>query len=339
MKNNHLVILLVVALLAACQAELPEGILSERKMERVLYDYHKAQGMADIGVLEGRNDEVQRYELQEAVFRKHKITRADFDSSMNYYCSNLERLNKIYMRLDRRLKREAEAMGEVEQSGNVYKSLSLEGDTANVWGGAQVIVLTNNPGDNVAAWRQPCDSTWLSDDDLMWHFEHKYLARDGQPELFADLIVTYTNDSVRAIQRRVHNNHAIDLRQDTPKGWVPRTIAGHLFMKPERDAGKRIVIITTNHLLVRFHKNRDDKAEADSMTVDSLKRSIEGTDSILIDSIDGSPLDGSRRLTPTEFRNRQPVDQKIDVVKEKPYQPSARPTRNHLQPVRRPLKR
>lgn len=338
-KRKVFFVISVVLLFAACQAELPKGVMSERRLERVLYDYHKAQSMADIGVLEGRNDEVQRYEFEEAVFRKHKITRADFDSSMNYYCSNLERLNRIYKHLNRRLKREAEALGEVEQTGTAYTSLSAEGDTANVWGGAPITVVTNVPGDNVVTWRQPCDSTWQAGDDLMWHFEHKHLSRGTSPQLFADVVVTYTNDSVRAIQRRVHNDFGMDLRVPTPSGWTPRSISGHLYMPPESQADQRALYVVSGHLLVRFRKNVQPAVKADSLSVDSLGRPALGNDSLLHDSLRPNNDDQERRLSPTEFRERQNVDQKIDIVKEKPYQPSARPSRGHLQPARRTPRR
>ena len=338
MKLNRLFPILAVLLFVACQAELPKGVLSERRLERVLYDYHKAQGMADAGVIDGKSGDLQRYELQEAVFRKHKITREQFDSTMNYYCSNLERLNRIYKHLDRRLKREAEALGEVEQSGSAYTSLSAEGDTANVWGGSAIIVVTNVPGNNVITWRQPCDSTWRSDDDIMWRFESKYLSRAGTPELFADIVVTYTNDSVRAFQRRARSDGFSELRMATPSGWTPRSIAGHLYMPPTQAAEERSLYVLHDHLLVRFRKNVET-APVDSLAADSLRNRAVTPDSLAADSAARLVPDDDRRLSPTEFRESQSVDQKIDIVKEKPYQPSARPSRGHLQPARRRVQR
>lgn len=338
MKPNHLLSILALLLFVGCQAELPKGVLSERRLERVLYDYHKAQGMADAGVIEGKSGDLQRYELQEAVFRKHKITRERFDTTMNYYCSNLERLNRIYKRLDRRLKREAEALGEVEQSGSAYTSLSAEGDTANVWGGASIIVVTNVPGSNVITWRQPCDSTWHSDDDIMWRFDSKYLSRAQTPELFADVVVTYTNDSVRAFQRRARSEGSTELRMATPTGWTPRSISGHLYMPPTQAADQRSLYVVQNHLLVRFRKNVETKP-ADSLAADSLKKSSVLPDSLAADSAARLVPDDDRRLSPTEFRESQSVDQKIDIIKEKPYQPTARPSRGHLQQPRRRVQR
>ena len=334
LKRKLLFPLLALLLCVACQVELPKGVLTERRLERVLYDYHKAQGMADVGVVEGRNSEILRYELEEAVFRKHKITRAEFDSSMNYYCSNLERLNRVYKHLNRRFKRESEAFGDVEQSGAAFTSLSAEGDTANVWGGASIIVVTNVPGNNLISWRQPCDSTWRNDDDIMWRFDSKYLSRMGTTEMFADLVVTYTNDSIRAALRRVRSDHTTELRMGTPKGWTPRSISGHLYIPAAEKAEQRSLYVLHNLMLVRFRKDVEPQTKTDGLATDSLGRHA-ATDSLLVDSLATESGTDERRLSPTEFRDQQSVDQKIDVVKEKPYQPSARPSRGHLQPVRR----
>ncbi len=339
MKPKHLLLLFALLLLVACQVELPKGVLSERRLERVLYDYHKAQGLADAGVIEGKSGDAQRYALQEAVFRKHNITREQFDSTMNYYCSNLERLNRIYKHLDRRLKREAEALGELEQSSSAYTSLSAEGDTANVWGGAHIIVVTNVPGNNVITWRQPCDSTWHSDDDLMWKFESKYLSRTGTPDLYADIIVTYTNDSVRAFQRRARSEGSSELQMPTPSGWTPKSIAGHLYMPSTNEAEQRALYVLSGHLLVRFRKEVKASATG-NQSADSLHNVVVVSDSLQNDSArQADARDTERRLSPAEFRDQQSVDQKLDIVKERPYQPAARPSRGHLQPNRRRIQR
>jgi hypothetical protein len=45
MRNlKSIAVLCLVAVLASCKPPLPDGVLSEGKMERVLYDFHLAQG-------------------------------------------------------------------------------------------------------------------------------------------------------------------------------------------------------------------------------------------------------------------------------------------------------
>ena len=110
-------------------------------------------------------------------------------------------------------------------------------------------------------------------------------------------------------------------------------------MPPESQADQRALYVVSGHLLVRFRKNVQPAVKTDSLGVDSLGRPALGNDSLLHDSLRPNNDDQERRLSPTEFRERQNVDQKIDIVKEKPYQPSARPSRGHLQPARRTPRR
>jgi hypothetical protein len=72
----------------------PFHVLSGKKMEAVLFDMYIAQAEID----NNRNvfsDSARKQDLLNAVFRKHKITQADFDSSLLWYSDNLEQYAKI----------------------------------------------------------------------------------------------------------------------------------------------------------------------------------------------------------------------------------------------------
>lgn len=126
--------------------------MSESKMEEVLYDYHVAQAMSEVSTEPGKTIDFQRYELQEAVLRKHGITQAEFDSSMVFYCSDLDRMNRLYQHLSERLDRDAEALGASLGSGDIYAGLTADGDTANVWSGRQLFAIRNRSGENLRSW-------------------------------------------------------------------------------------------------------------------------------------------------------------------------------------------
>ncbi|MBR2863512.1 MAG: DUF4296 domain-containing protein, partial [Bacteroidaceae bacterium] len=71
----------VAGLLFSCKPGRPDGILSERKMENVLYDYHIAKALAQRS---GDSIEQKLSLYTQAVFQKHKVTEAVFDSSLRY---------------------------------------------------------------------------------------------------------------------------------------------------------------------------------------------------------------------------------------------------------------
>ena len=94
------------------------------------------------------------------------------------------------------------------------------------------------------------------------------------------------------------------------------------------------LIVICNPALIRFHKSqawRDEKAGktqpgvADSLQVKA--DSLASTPSAL-DSAQHKPAPDDHRLSPTEFREQQPMDRKIEIVKEKPYQVRKRPKKN-----------
>ena len=91
---SFLSLFLVCFVLIGCKPKRPKGILSEGKMEKVMVDYHLAQGMAEVSN-EG-DMEATRYKYIQAVFKKHHITEAEFDSSLVYYFMNSEKFFEIY---------------------------------------------------------------------------------------------------------------------------------------------------------------------------------------------------------------------------------------------------
>ncbi|MCR5181067.1 MAG: DUF4296 domain-containing protein [Bacteroidaceae bacterium] len=314
MINRRYLFLLVLQplLLLGCKPSLPDDVMSERKMERVLYDFHIAQGMTEhVPRSEGQDYESMRYELQQAVFRKHGITQEEFDRSMTYYLSDMDKMNSIYKNVSERLERDAEALGVAAGPRDVYASLTADGDTANVWADRLFFAVRNSRLSNFQLWSIPCDSTWQAGDDLLWRFELKQISNAyGPGEFFVDLVVTYTNDSVSSQLQNVANREDVELRINNPANWTPRTVSGHLYTPILNDPKQSRIYFLHSPALIRFHKPQvPDAAPADSLQNDSVEQASEAVDTT-----------ESQRLTPEQLRDRQPVDRTIDVVKQKPYQ-------------------
>lgn len=315
-------LLLLLLFLSSCEPQLPDGVMSESKMEEVLYDYHVAQAMSEVSTEPGKTIDFQRYELQEAVLRKHGITQAEFDSSMVFYCSDLDRMNRLYQHLSERLDRDAEALGASLGSGDIYAGLTADGDTANVWSGRQLFAIRNRSGENLRSWYIPCDSTWLPGDDLLFRFQTQTYARDGYYSIYVTMVVTYDNDSVRARTMQFTARTSGELRINNPEGWVARGVNGFFYIPADNDPQRLCIDIVNRISLIRFHQtqewrnrlNTPDSLATDSIPADTLAvTSSRSAGAITLDTLD-------HRRSPLEFRNQQDVEQKINVVKEKPYQ-------------------
>ena len=89
--------LLATTLLAAC-SKVPDGILSEKKMQGVLMDMLLAEAMVNVDYNTYKSD-TMKLALYESVFRKHDITQAVYDSSLVWYGRNLDIYMEVYNRV------------------------------------------------------------------------------------------------------------------------------------------------------------------------------------------------------------------------------------------------
>ncbi len=115
----------VLLLLNGCR---PEGILSAGKMEDVLYDLHRAEGILYVkGYAYSKDEVVAKY--YEVVLQKHGITQAVFDSSLVWYTDHPQRFNKIYPKVLSRLEEEKEilvAQNELSAATSVVDTIQLD---------------------------------------------------------------------------------------------------------------------------------------------------------------------------------------------------------------------
>ena len=103
--------LLATTLLAAC-SKVPDGILSEKKMQGVLTDMLLAEAMVNVDYNTYKSD-TMKLALYESVFRKHDITQAVYDSSLVWYGRNLDIYMEVYNRVLADLNKRINNLGDV----------------------------------------------------------------------------------------------------------------------------------------------------------------------------------------------------------------------------------
>ena len=90
-------VLLLGALLAAC-SKVPDGILSEKKMQAVQVDMQLAEAMINLDS-KAFSDNARKEALYQSIFRKYDITQAEYDSSLIWYGRHLDIYMKVYDRV------------------------------------------------------------------------------------------------------------------------------------------------------------------------------------------------------------------------------------------------
>ncbi len=99
MRNWWFICLLLV--MASCSGR-PDGVMSQREMRSFLTDLHLLEGVLLQNTATSGDERVEVY-YYNALFEKHGITKADFDSSLVYYTKQPKRFERIYASVTRNL--------------------------------------------------------------------------------------------------------------------------------------------------------------------------------------------------------------------------------------------
>lgn len=242
-----LTVCLVVSV-QSCKPSIPSQYLSEGKMEDVLYDIHIAQAMSGVN---GGGDNADMIAYREAVFKKHGITSADFDSSMVYYMRHTKLLHDIYEKLGDRLTAEAQSLGIDVSNMNQFGDVA-SGDTTNVWKDAQSMVFSTNTPFNYHSFEVPVDTGYHKGDKLILDFEAQFLFQDGMRDGIAMLAVTFQNDSVASSYVRMTSSQHYTTQVEDRDSLGIKSIKGY-FLLNKGDFSMNSASMTTLKMMFLQH--------------------------------------------------------------------------------------
>lgn len=267
---RKLLLCFIVLLLAACKVDRPEGILSDGKMEQILYEYHLLKSVAQSG--DSTDIKLRAYTL--ACLRKHGVTEKEFEKSMTWYCTHMEELQKIYQHISERYNAELASLGAATNDVNRYFTLSATGDTANVWNGRSFYLLSTNGFSNRFAFEVKADTSHKVGDKYILNFRAEFLQREGQRDGIAALAVQYENDSVASLVRHFYGSGDNSLILSSVSLKVKR-IYGYIYMHGEWNANPRLLFIFRPSL-VRMRDTRTI-VKTDSLHTDFVSYSTDST--------------------------------------------------------------
>ena len=306
---NHkvlLTILMSAALFVSCERR-PDDVVSRRKMEEILYDYHKAQAM--LSHMGDNEENITSAEMINAVFEKHGITEAQFDSSLVWYNAHSEDLKKIYDNLVERYTEENEALALQLGSHELTASLSAEGDTTSLWNGSKVMVLHNNRMQNTEQFQIKADTSFHAHDKFIFFANVIILKGNRNSDsnsLTASLSIISSEGKAFSQVSKISANNTIQLEITKADNTKIKEITG--FLHYQGVEGERSLCMIDNIQLIRMHIDDDEEEETDSIATES--------DSLGIDSamIVKKPERGER-LSPTELLNKQDRKDRIKIKK------------------------
>ena len=316
MKRALPLVLLLLILFAACD-DHPQNVLSRGKMEDVLYDYHIMQGIVNDLPAEEREAKGQDY--MNAVFEKHGITEAQFDSSIVYYNRHTKDLHKIYSNLKERYTAVNEEIQLVNGNNDMMAIFSTGGDTTNLWNSAKLLTLRNKELLNKESFTIHADTSFRRRDQFILTLSPVFIKErreDYDINLHVGLSVLYASGKHIGATRVINNDGTQQLTLQTSKDEDIKSITGFFYYKGKKES--RNLCLIDNISLIRMHEKEPEKVEvADTVKIDSI-----ATDTL--------PKPVERRLTPEERRLQNQSGEHIKIQSA----PSVR-TPNSIGPRRR----
>ena len=116
-------------MIASC-SRVPKHIISEQKMRVVLYDMLIAEAMVET-MQDSFPTNDDREPVFDAVFRKHRLTQADYDTSLIWYGKHMDLYMSIYKLVLRDVNAKINALGEIKPSA-ISGDISAQ-DSVDVW--------------------------------------------------------------------------------------------------------------------------------------------------------------------------------------------------------------
>lgn len=258
LKGKSVFAVFMLGMIVACKPSIPRKYIQPDKMEKILYDYHLAQGIAQSGgSYDSHEREMNENIYRDAVFKKHGVTKAEFDSSMVYYFRHTDKINSIYERLTKRLSNEAMALGASASDVNKLITISNTGDTANIWRGDREVVIIPIAPYNRMTFSYPADSTFHAGDKLMLNFDTQFLYQDGSKDGVALLSIKFSNDSIANRVTHMSSSSSYTLQLTDEKHLGIKEVKGFVYLGNNDSKSTTLKIMFVKNLqLIRMRESR-----------------------------------------------------------------------------------
>lgn len=135
----HIASLLVALFVLWACSSTPSGVLSKEKMARLMADLYIAETVVEQNRASYPSDSVKKL-LKQSVFKRHKVTAEQVDTSLRWYGYNMEKYVEVHDRiieiLEKEITRAQATAGSKRTSENGILANTryvVDGDSVDVW--------------------------------------------------------------------------------------------------------------------------------------------------------------------------------------------------------------
>ena len=177
-KLDVILLGLLAVTLSGCRLKRPDDVLSPKKMEQFLYDFHMAQAISqDLS----RDEKYTTAAYVEWAYMHNGITREQFETSLVWYTRYPKEFSKIYkhlsLRIDEEYKSVSRSLAKIEK-----KSFDIvSGDSVNLWYLDRSALLNSSAYMNRLTYKINPDTTFHLGDTLCLSMYGTFIWPDTTP--------------------------------------------------------------------------------------------------------------------------------------------------------------
>ena len=259
-RSDLFAVILLTLVLSGCRLNRPDDVLSPRKMEQFLYDYHLAQAVTQELP---REEKYTTPAYIDWAYQKNGITDEEFNRSLVWYTRNPKELAKIYKRLSNRIDDEyrqaTRSLSQIEKKAFTIQS----GDSVNLWYLDRTALLNTSAYMNKLTYKINRDTTFHKGDTIRLSMYGTFAAKDTCLSAYAYISLSvYYTDSVSTADKTLRGNGDVNLALVLDSVKNPTSISGSVnYMDPADD--RTGILVLTGMELMRYH----EKVKADTASV------------------------------------------------------------------------
>lgn len=204
----------------ACE-QTPSYIIAPEQMETLLVDIHKAEAISD-NIPQYSTSEAKE-QLRQTVFDRHKVTQAQFDTSLIWYSEHMTKYSQIYERVTARLKEEDDAVKTllVEQKSS---PLTRPGDSIDVWNKDPYFMFEPRLYRHVLLFNILADDNFREDDHFLLSVNFSQLPKGTVDKARLTLVIKHRNDSIYTVTKEVSHDGLITIEAQAQHDRVTRVM-------------------------------------------------------------------------------------------------------------------
>lgn len=263
-KTDLLLLLTLSVFLSGCRLRRPDNVLSPKKMEQFLYDFHMAQAVSqDLP----REEKYTTPAFIEWAYLKNGITKEQFNTSLVWYTRYPKELAKIYKRLSNRADEEyrsaTRALSQIEKKSFAVQS----GDSIDMWYLDKTALLNNSVYMNKLTYRINRDTTFHPGDTVSLNMYGTFVTADSVAPGYAYISMSvYYGDSVSTADTVLKTSGQVALSLVLHNRKDFSSLSGSVNYLDSTDNRSSILVLSDMELM-RYHKKSDTVAPSDSPSI------------------------------------------------------------------------